>query len=225
MRWTGNGRDTHPENSSGETEESHLPDTEQESDIEDKSLYEPEHEKSSERSPNKLKNGECDTHMAAQVICSLQNSNAAPSAETKDPTKSIYFPFSEQTVINGKLWLPLHLNDHNYFCQMPPSESQLANQKANLNTKNHHSPSTNSSSNEVTDETVQDVAQILTQMKQGFRVNTSNNKQTADSNLNITVTVKKPYSCTYHGCERGYWKSSHLKAHLRTHTGSVDFFV
>lgn len=38
-----------------------------------------------------------------------------------------------------------------------------------------------------------------------------------------TLERKKNYSCTYSGCIKSYFKSSHLKAHIRLHTGKFKF--
>jgi len=54
------------------------------------------------------------------------------------------------------------------------------------------------------------------------------NSAISKTNINAKFSTsdrKKNYSCTYTGCQKSYFKSSHLKAHIRLHTGRFKFDI
>lgn len=45
----------------------------------------------------------------------------------------------------------------------------------------------------------------------------------SQSGVRYGLQIRKIHKCSYEGCFKAYGKSSHLKAHLRTHTGEKPF--
>lgn len=169
-----------------------------------------------------------DTHIAAEAICSLDKPRVywkkARSGKLQRAPLSVP---SSSTLASDPyvrfLYPPAHLMDHNYASASAPKSPLPIERGPRIKKQKNVIPKKEALDYEVvptegaeieieednSDDSIRDVATILTEMKRSFIF----------EDESPSGSIKKAFLCPHQGCFRSYGKSSHLKAHLRSHTG------
>ena len=67
--------------------------------------------------------------------------------------------------------------------------------------------------------------QVIPLVPAGSITTTSSEKASQGPPAAMPEARSKPHICPYSGCGKTYYKSSHLKAHIRTHTGKTTHSI
>ncbi|CAF1134824.1 unnamed protein product [Didymodactylos carnosus] len=138
-----------------------------------------------------------DDNSCSSLSCSSLSPTSVSSEQSSDDCHILYIQVNGQYIPIAKTTFPLQTKTFLQSTNSTQSQSPVP-----------------SNSNQTDDNITEPLVSPI-QLSQSVPSTTKPTKQSLDR--------KKNYVCSHNGCKKAYYKSSHLKAHIRLHTGEKPF--